>query len=104
MPLLSSTQQSCCADAPDPAPPTTRLLTAWTFSQAHDTLQNPIKKKLYDAYVTDVNVEVPDGMSYAEWEAEQASPIAGPRANAAAVLLWKEGYCVYGPRSAAART
>lgn len=32
-----------------------------------------MKKKLYDAYASDVNVDVPEGMSQAEWEAQQAS-------------------------------
>lgn len=37
--------------------------------QAYDTLSNPVKKKLYDAYAT--NETKPDGMSYAEWESRQ---------------------------------
>jgi curved DNA-binding protein CbpA len=37
--------------------------------QAYDTLSNPVKKKLYDAYAT--NDTKPDGMSYAEWESRQ---------------------------------
>ena len=41
--------------------------------QGYETLKNPMKKRLYDAYVSNVNVDVPEGMSYAEWEAQQVS-------------------------------
>ena len=41
------------------------------YVQGYETLKNPMKKRLYDAYVSDVNVDVPEGMSYAEWEAQQ---------------------------------
>ena len=51
------------------------------LNQAKETLSNPLKKKLYDAYVTDVN-EGPPGaaeMSYAEWEAANAmNPVKVP--------------------------
>jgi hypothetical protein len=43
------------------------------LNQAADTLRDPIKKRLYDAYVSDLQeVDAPEGMSYAEWEAKQA--------------------------------
>lgn len=32
---------------------------------------NPVKKRLYDAYASDVDTEKPEGMSYAEWESRQ---------------------------------
>lgn len=44
-------------------------------NSAKDTLTNPIKKRLYDAYVTDVmsgRAEAGAEMSYADWEAAQA--------------------------------
>lgn len=42
-------------------------------SLAYSTLTNPIKRKLYDQYTRDVDVNAPpeDTQSYAEWEAEQ---------------------------------
>lgn len=39
--------------------------------QAKDTLTNALKRKMYDAYVNDVDVNMPEGMSQAEWEAQQ---------------------------------
>ena len=50
------------------------------LNQAKDTLDNPLKKRLYDAYVSDVTeaagaagaAGAPD-MTYAEWEAAQAT-------------------------------
>ncbi|KAL4421923.1 hypothetical protein ABPG77_005207 [Micractinium sp. CCAP 211/92] len=42
---------------------------AQVLNQAWDTLNNPIKKRAFDAYVDDINVDAPEGMSYAEWEA-----------------------------------
>lgn len=44
-------------------------------NSAKDTLTNPLKKRLYDAYVTDVmsgRAEAGAEMSYADWEAAQA--------------------------------
>lgn len=44
------------------------------LNMAKDTLTNPLKKKLYDSYVTDVTeggAETSE-MTYAEWEAAQA--------------------------------
>ncbi|KAL4437427.1 hypothetical protein ABPG75_004566 [Micractinium tetrahymenae] len=42
---------------------------AQVLNQAYDTLSNAIKKRAYDAYVDDVQVDAPEGMSYSEWEA-----------------------------------
>ncbi|EFN60178.1 hypothetical protein CHLNCDRAFT_56629 [Chlorella variabilis] len=42
------------------------------LNQAWGTLNNAIKKRAYDAYVDDINVDAPEGMSYAEWEASNA--------------------------------
>lgn len=42
---------------------------AQALNLAWDTLNNPIKKRAFDAYVDDINVDAPEGMSYAEWEA-----------------------------------
>ncbi len=36
-------------------------------TQAYDTLSNPVKKKLYDSYASNVDTDKPEGMSYAEW-------------------------------------
>lgn len=47
-------------------------------NQAADTLRNPLKKKLYDNYVSDVNVDASEGQSYAEWEAKQV-PVEIPK-------------------------
>jgi hypothetical protein len=53
------------------------------LNQAKDTLDNPMKKKLYDAYVTDVTAALKsDGpeMTYADWEAAQAAyPVRLPK-------------------------
>lgn len=38
-------------------------------NQAYDTLTSAVKKTAYDMYVDDINVDAPEGMSYAEWEA-----------------------------------
>ncbi|KAI7837043.1 hypothetical protein COHA_009120 [Chlorella ohadii] len=46
---------------------------AAVLNQAWDTLNNPIKKRAYDAYVDDINVDAPEGMTYAEWEASNAT-------------------------------
>lgn len=47
------------------------------LNQANDTLTNPLKKRLYDAYVTDVTAAAPgtdaSDMTYADWEAAQAA-------------------------------
>ena len=47
------------------------------LNQAKDTLTNPLKKPLYDAYVTDVTAAVGEGvaeeMTYADWEAAQSA-------------------------------
>ncbi|KAG7667043.1 hypothetical protein NADE_003165 [Nannochloris sp. 'desiccata'] len=46
------------------------------LNQANDTLTNPIKKRLYDAYVTDVTAAAGTNaseMTYADWEAAQAA-------------------------------
>lgn len=45
------------------------------INQAKDTLTNPMKKTLYDAYVTDVTQsgDAASEMTYAEWEAAQAA-------------------------------
>jgi hypothetical protein len=46
---------------------------AAVLNQAWDTLNNPIKKRPYDAYVDDINVDAPEGQTYAEWEASNAT-------------------------------
>lgn len=43
-----------------------------TVALAYDTLTSPIKKRLYDAYMTDTNNQNGENVeSYAEWEARQ---------------------------------
>ncbi len=59
-----------CPGNPD-APNASAIL-----NQAKDTLTNPLKKKMYDAYVTDVTTAAGTNaaeMSYADWEAAQAA-------------------------------
>jgi hypothetical protein len=51
-------------------------------NNAKDTLSNPLKKRLYDAYVTDVGASGTgtEGMSYPEWEAAAAAhPVKLPK-------------------------
>ena len=51
-------------------------------NNAKDTLSNPLKKRLYDAYVTDVGASGTGtaGMSYPEWEAAAAAhPVKLPK-------------------------
>lgn len=46
------------------------------INQAKDTLTNPLKKRMYDAYVTDVTAAAgtdASEMTYADWEAAQAT-------------------------------
>ena len=48
--------------------------------QANETLNNTVKKALYDAYVKDVDTDAPEGMSYTEWEASMAArPVQIPK-------------------------
>mmetsp|Transcript_7612 Transcript_7612/g.15262 ORF Transcript_7612/g.15262 Transcript_7612/m.15262 type:complete len:215 (-) Transcript_7612:62-706(-) len=51
-------------------------LASATLNQAKDTLTNPLKKRLYDAYIDDLakgqGVDS-EGMTYAEWEAKMAA-------------------------------
>eukprot|EP00871_Galdieria_phlegrea_P005538 jgi/Galph1/5986/GphlegSOOS_G4591.1 len=42
-----------------------------TVALAYDTLTSPIKKRLYDAYMTDTGRNGENAESYAEWEARQ---------------------------------
>jgi hypothetical protein len=47
-----------------------------TLNQAKDTLMNPLKKRLYDAYIDDLakgQGKNKDEMTYAEWEASNAA-------------------------------
>lgn len=47
-----------------------------TLNQAKDTLMNPLKKRLYDAYIDDIakgQGKNKDEMTYAEWEASNAA-------------------------------
>lgn len=65
-----------CPNNPD-APAASAVL-----NQAKDTLTNPLKKRLYDAYVTDVTAAGADAseMTYADWEAAQAQyPVKLPK-------------------------
>jgi hypothetical protein len=63
-------------------------LASATLNQAKDTLMNPLKKRLYDAYIDDLaKGHNADGnsndMTYAEWEAKAA-------ANPVRIPAWLE--------------
>lgn len=50
------------------------------INQAKETLTNPLKKRLYDAYVADITASPGEDMSYADWEAAQAQyPVKIPK-------------------------
>lgn len=64
-------------------------------NQAYDTLSNSIKKTLYDRYVDDAgDLDAPDGVSYADWEAQQAVNVQVPAWMEAVLRIPGGGICL----------
>ncbi|CAL8462101.1 g1632 [Coccomyxa elongata] len=64
-------------------------------NQAYDTLSNSVKKTLYDRYVDDAgDLDAPDGVSYADWEAQQAVNVQVPAWMEAVLRIPGGGICL----------